>query len=87
MAGVSSGARKVALYASQLNDAMVLENDVVFGSVNANRRHYDAALEALQHADRGWLERLISQRVALHDYRAAFVRERDDVKVVLAMQT
>jgi hypothetical protein len=37
---------------------MVLENDVVFGTVNANRRHYEAAAAALARADRvgssGW---------------------------------
>jgi hypothetical protein len=33
----------------------VLENDVVFGTVNANRRHYDAAVDALARTDREWL--------------------------------
>ena len=37
----------------------------MFGSVNANRRHYEMAAEALQRADRGWLGRLISRRVPL----------------------
>ena len=44
---------------------MVLENDVVFGSVNANRRHYEAAAAALAAADRPWLGRLITRRVPL----------------------
>ena len=39
-----------------LNRDMVLENDVVFGSVNANRRHYEAAAAALAQADRAWLD-------------------------------
>jgi glucose 1-dehydrogenase len=34
----------------------VLGNLVVFGSVNANRRHYYRAARALAAADRGWLE-------------------------------
>ena len=44
---------------------MVLENDVVFGSVNANRRHYEEAAEALAKADPAWLGRLITRRVPL----------------------
>jgi hypothetical protein len=32
---------------------MVLQNDVVFGTVNANRAHYQAAAGALAKADRG----------------------------------
>jgi threonine dehydrogenase-like Zn-dependent dehydrogenase len=62
-----------------------LGNHVVFGSVNANRRHYDAAASALAEADRSWLERLITRRVPLQDYAQAFTREAGDVKVVLDM--
>jgi hypothetical protein len=55
----------------------------VFGSVNANRRHYQAAAEALARADKAWLGRLISRRVKLDDWHAALAREPDDVKVVV----
>ena len=30
----------------QFNNTMVLNNDVVFGAVNANRRHYEIAAAA-----------------------------------------
>jgi len=43
LAGVSSGRREIALDVASLNRTMVLENDLVFGSVNANRRHYEFA--------------------------------------------
>jgi threonine dehydrogenase-like Zn-dependent dehydrogenase len=85
LAGVSSGARKVSLFASQFNDSMVLENDVVFGSVNANRRHYLRAVEELMRADQAWLGRLLTRKVPLHSYQAAFARQPDDVKVLLQM--
>jgi hypothetical protein len=61
----------------------VLENDVVFGTVNANRRHYEAGATALARADRAWLERLITRRVPLERWSDALERERHDVKVVL----
>ena len=61
----------------------MLENDVVFGTVNANLRHYAQAAEALGRADRSWLERLITRRVPLEDFEQAFEKRRDDVKVVL----
>ena len=60
---------------AMLNRTIVLENDVVFGTVNANRRHYEAAAEALVRADRGWLERLITRRVPLDRWREALTRE------------
>lgn len=62
---------------------MVLENDVVFGSVNANRRHYELAAEALARADRAWLERLITRRLPLDRWREALERRPDDVKEVI----
>jgi glucose 1-dehydrogenase len=83
LAGVSSGARKVSLFASQFNDSMVLENDVVFGSVNANRRHYLRAVDELMRADHTWLGRLLTRRVPLGSYKAAFDRQAGDVKVLL----
>jgi glucose 1-dehydrogenase len=61
----------------------VLENDLVFGSVNANRRHYEAAADALAKADRVWLERLITRRVPLEQWRDALTREQHDIKVVV----
>lgn len=39
LTGVSSGGRELGVDVGALNRSMVLENDVVFGSVNANRRH------------------------------------------------
>jgi glucose 1-dehydrogenase len=83
LSGVSSGGRKVALDVGGINREMVLENDVVFGTVNANRRHYELGAAALARADRAWLERLITRRVPLARWPDAFERRAGDVKVVL----
>ena len=63
----------------------MLDNDVVFGTVNANRRHYESAAAALASADHTWLSRLITRRVALEDFADGFARRADDVKVVLEL--
>ena len=83
LAGVSSGGHRIELDLGDVYRRMVLENDVIFGSVNANRAHYEAGADALHRADRAWLSRLISRRVPAHDWRKAFDRRGDDVKVVL----
>ena len=44
---------------------MVLQNSVLFGSVNANRHHYELAAQALAQADPGWLADLITRQVPL----------------------
>ena len=63
----------------------MLENLVVFGTVNANRRHYEAAADALGRADRGWLRELITRRVPLDRWQEALERRPDDVKVVVEL--
>jgi len=83
LTGISSGRHELDLDAAALNRALVLENDVVFGSVNANRRHYEAATEALEHADVGWLAHLISRRVPLARWEQALEQRPEDVKVVI----
>jgi threonine dehydrogenase-like Zn-dependent dehydrogenase len=81
-----SGGRAVTFDAGMLNRSIVLENDLVFGSVNANRRHYEAAAAALASADRDWLGRLITRRVPLDRWREALTREPGDIKVVVELR-
>jgi threonine dehydrogenase-like Zn-dependent dehydrogenase len=75
--------RSLSIDVGALNNEMVLENDVVFGSVNANHRHFEQAGEALRKADRGWLERLITRRVPLERWQDALEKEEDDIKTVV----
>lgn len=87
LTGVSSPGRTLNARAAEINREIVLENDVVVGSVNANLAHYRSALAALAEADRDWLRRLISRRVPLHRYPDGFRMDADDVKVVLTLDT
>jgi glucose 1-dehydrogenase len=80
---VSATGRTLTIDAGALNRELVLENEVVFGSVNANRRHYQAAATALANADQPWLERLITRRVPLGHWADALQRRPDDVKAVI----
>jgi threonine dehydrogenase-like Zn-dependent dehydrogenase len=83
LTGVSSGGHTLSVDEGQLNRSMVLENVAVVGSVNANRRHYQAAADALAAADPAWLGRLITRRVPLDRWEQALERSADDVKVVI----
>lgn len=86
LTGVSTGGRTIDFDAGALNRALVLENNVVFGTVNANRRHWELAAEALAAADPDWLGRMISRRVPVAEYADAYRREPDDIKVVVDFQ-
>ncbi|GAA4437478.1 glucose 1-dehydrogenase [Phytohabitans houttuyneae] len=83
LTGVSSAGERVGVDAGALNRAVVLENNVVFGSVNANRRHWSAAAGALDKADRAWLGDLITRRVPVDGYAEAYAPRDGDIKVVL----
>ena len=83
LAGLSSGQRMIEINSGMLGRTMVLENDVVFGTVNANRRHYAMAADALAAADQDWLRALITRRVPLASWAEAFQRPADDVKTVI----
>ena len=62
---------------------MVLDNETVFGTVNANRSHYEMAADALAHADKTWLARLITRRVPLDCWSEALEPRKGDIKVVI----
>jgi threonine dehydrogenase-like Zn-dependent dehydrogenase len=83
LAGVSSAGHKVSFDIGGLNRTMVLDNNVVFGSVNANRHHYQMAADALAKADKTWLARLITRRVPLSRWHEAFEPRPDDIKVLV----
>lgn len=63
--------------------AAVLKNNVVVGSVNANKRHWYKAAEVLARADRQWLSRLITRREKPENFQQALKRQPGDIKVVI----
>jgi threonine dehydrogenase-like Zn-dependent dehydrogenase len=83
LTGLSPAGGTLSVEAGSINRNLVLQNNAVLGSVNANHRHYEAAAEALAAADRAWLERLITRRVPLESYTKALESTPDDVKVVI----
>lgn len=83
LVGSSSHGRTISVDASALNRQLVMQNNVIFGTVNANRRHYEAAAEALVRAPTGWLSRLITRHAGLDTWREAFFKRWDDVKTAI----
>lgn len=69
-----------------INREIVLENHVVIGSVNANRRDYETGLQGLERADPAWLDALIRRRVPLARWSEAYERRADDVKTILSFR-
>jgi len=83
LAGVSSKHQPETIDIGTMNRCMVLQNSVIFGTVNANRSHFEMARDALRKADRKWLSRLISRKEDLQSWKQALTRRPDDIKVVI----
>jgi len=66
---------------------LVLQNNVIVGSVNANRRYFYRAAEALAAADKDWLGQLITRHVRPENIGDALQSGRDDIEVVVDFGT
>lgn len=86
LTGVSAVGAETAVDPGLLNRNMVLQNSVIFGSVNANRQHYQLAAEALAGAEPDWLADLITRQVPLGQWADAYAHRPDDIKTILSFQ-
>jgi len=83
---VTGGESKHIVSTAEINKAFVLGNKLEFGTVNANILDYRTAVSYFSKFEKLWpglTQRLITRKVPVEDFRDAFVRERDDIKVVL----
>ncbi|UJF31654.1 zinc-binding dehydrogenase [Paenibacillus hexagrammi] len=66
--GVTPSDKKVEIHSDAINQSMVLENKCVIGSVNAARKDFETAIYRLMQMEekhKGWLQRLITNRITL----------------------
>jgi glucose 1-dehydrogenase len=83
LTGVGSGGVAPKAATADTAAAAVLRNNVIVGSVNANKRHWYKAGAALARANRKWLERLITRSEKPENFKQALNREPDDIKVII----
>jgi threonine dehydrogenase-like Zn-dependent dehydrogenase len=83
LTGVGGGGHLSGIATADIAASVVLRNNVIFGSVNANKRHWYKAGQALARAERNWLSRLITRREIPENYMDALRRTSDDIKVVI----
>jgi len=83
LTGVGTGGITSRATVADISASVVLKNNVVVGSVNANKRHWYKASERLAQIDRKWLSRLITRYEKPEDFQQALDRKPDDIKVVI----
>ena len=83
LTGIGTGGSTTGPGTADVAAGAVLRNNVVIGSVNANKRHWYKAGEALARADRAWLAQLVTRRERPNDFARALQRTPEDIKVVV----
>jgi threonine dehydrogenase-like Zn-dependent dehydrogenase len=83
LTGVGHGGFLPTIPMADIGSSAVLKNNVVIGSVNANKRHWYKAAEALARAERSWLARLITARERPEDFTKALSRGAQHIKAVI----
>ena len=87
LTGVSPTGRPIEIDAGALNRDIVLQNDVVFGTVNANLRHYERGGARAGPGRPRVAGGLITRRLPLERAHEAFDQGPEEVKVVIDLQS
>lgn len=91
LAGIPHGNHPLQIQAADLLSRMVLNNQVMLGSVNAARDHFQMAVDDLLHARLQWgglIDTLVSHHYAPDDFQTALTTHpADEIKAVVQWQT
>jgi threonine dehydrogenase-like Zn-dependent dehydrogenase len=83
LAGIGHGGAATSASIADVAASTVLRNNVIVGSVNANKRHWYRASQFLARADRSWLRKLITRIEKPENFMNALQRKPEDIKVVI----
>ena len=87
LTGIPGGNRPLQIPGADLIRQLVLDNQLMFGSVNAARDHYQMAVADLLEAHLRWgdhLNKLITQKIPFKNFQSAFEHHpADEIKTVI----
>ncbi len=87
LTGIPAGDRPLSVDGAAIMRQLVLRNQVIVGSVNASREHFQLAVDDLAQAQARWgslIEKLISHRLPYTEYEQALTQHpADEIKTVL----
>ncbi|HEX7973985.1 MAG TPA: glucose 1-dehydrogenase [Anaerolineales bacterium] len=87
LTGIPGGDNPIQIDGAELVRRLVLNNQVMFGSVNASRGHFQMAVDDLERGHQRWgehIDRLITNRHPYTDFETALKQHPDDeIKAVI----
>jgi threonine dehydrogenase-like Zn-dependent dehydrogenase len=88
LTSVSGGHNSLPLDTNILNMQMVLGNQVVFGSVNGNRRYFEDGVQHWGEFEQkypGLLAQVITRRLPMEQHKTALSKDREGIKTVITI--
>lgn len=86
LTSITGGRKSLEIPADDINLRFVLDNKVMFGTVNANREYFELGVKDLAHAESehpGWCSRLLTNPIqGLEDYREMMRQLTEDKRAV-----
>jgi threonine dehydrogenase-like Zn-dependent dehydrogenase len=90
LAGIPHSTHPLQIQAAELLSRMVLSNQVMLGSVNAARDHFQMAVDDLLHARLQWgdhIDKLITHQYGVEEFQTAFTTHpADEIKAIVQWQ-
>lgn len=83
---ITGGKEYLEVPADKINLDMVLGNKLVFGTVNANRKYFEMGVDHFRSFQIKWpglVEKMITKRCDLRDFKDGLARKSADIKTVL----
>ncbi|MCK4778157.1 MAG: glucose 1-dehydrogenase [Actinomycetia bacterium] len=90
LTGIPRGERKVCLDGNLIIRETVRKNQIILGSVNSNKSHFESAVKHLYELREMYgnvINKIITKRYSLKDYKEAFEeRKKEDLKTIFDMK-
>ncbi len=86
LTSITGGENKMQISSDKINLDVVLGNKLIFGTVNANKNYFEMGVEHFKTFENLWsglLEKMITKKIALQDFKEGLNRKREDIKTVI----
>ena len=84
--GIPAGDVPITLNGADIMRQLVLKNQVLLGSVNASRKHFDIAVADLLESNKKWpqaIKRMVSEHVPFTDFKTALNSSKEELKTAV----
>lgn len=90
LTGVPAESNPLSLNGSKIMKQLVLKNQIIFGSVNANIKHFKRGIEDLELARKTFgklVEKIITHKIPINEFETAFTKHKEEeIKIAISWE-